>query len=62
MRNRNQIEEACEQYEDGRMPRRAFLQRLAALGATAGVAKFIALSPLGATRALAAVAGPEERA
>jgi multiple sugar transport system substrate-binding protein len=62
MRNRNQIEEACEQYEDGRMPRRAFLQRLATLGATAGVAKFIALSPLGATRALAAVAGPEERA
>ncbi len=62
MRNRQKIEEICEQYEDGRMPRRDFLRRMTAFGVTMGIAKFVAVSPLGATKALAAVSGPEERA
>ncbi|MEL6318375.1 MAG: transcriptional antiterminator, partial [Pseudomonadota bacterium] len=44
------------------MPRRAFLQRLGALGLATGAANFIAQSPLGATKAFAAISGPEERA
>ena len=62
MRNRSTIEEVCEQYEDGRMARRAFLRRLGALGVTTAIANVIAQSPLGATKALAAIAGPEDRA
>jgi len=31
MRNRNKMEEACEQYADDRMPRRDFLRRMTSL-------------------------------
>ena len=61
-RDRGQIESTCEEFEAGALSRRAFLNRMAALGVTAGVANFISLSPMGATKALAEIAGPEERA
>lgn len=62
MRNRSRIEQVCDQYEAQGLSRRELMRRLTGLGATLGVAKFIAFSPLGARQALAAISGPEERA
>mgnify|MGYP000901114580 CR=1 FL=1 len=59
---KRKIEEACEDFDAGRMSRRKFLTRLTAFGVTAVVANAISLSPLGAVKAFAAITGPEERA
>ncbi|MEO1292197.1 MAG: extracellular solute-binding protein [Pseudomonadota bacterium] len=62
MADRTTIHGTCEEYEHGGMPRRDFLRKMAALGVATGVANFVSMSPLGATKALAAASGPEERA
>ncbi len=62
MTTRNKIEETCEEFEDGAMSRRSFLNKMAVLGISASVANFVSLSPLGATKAFASISGPEERA
>lgn len=61
-RDRNKIDTACGDFDAGGLSRRTFLNRLAMLGVSAGVANFVALSPLGARKAYAAIGGPEERA
>ncbi|HIC82223.1 MAG TPA: extracellular solute-binding protein [Kiloniellaceae bacterium] len=61
-RDRSKIDATCQVFETGGMSRRTFLNRLAILGVSAGVANAVALSPLGARRAYAAISGPEERA
>ncbi|MCR9087826.1 MAG: extracellular solute-binding protein [Rhodobacteraceae bacterium] len=62
MKNHVSIQAACESFDAGLLPRRTFLKSLAALGATASVANYIASSPAGASTALATISGPEERA
>lgn len=62
MKNRTELENACERFDDGQMSRRSFMTTLAALGATTSVANFLVNSPAGASTALAGIAGPEERA
>jgi len=62
MKNLPNIQDACAQFDEGRLSRRHFLKTLAALGATTSVAQFISSSPAGASAALADIAGPEQRA
>lgn len=62
MSHKDNVKSAVNAFENGRMSRRGFMSRMAALGVTTGVANFIVQSPLGATKAFAAVSGPEERA
>jgi multiple sugar transport system substrate-binding protein len=62
MSAKNEIKTAVEYLEAGQMSRRGFLTRMAALGVSTTVANFIVQSPLGATKAWAAISGPEERA
>ncbi|NMC48043.1 MAG: twin-arginine translocation signal domain-containing protein, partial [Desulfovibrio sp.] len=59
---KRKIEKACRKFDTGKMTRRGFLSKLAALGVTAAVANAVSLSPFGAARAWAAISGPEERA
>lgn len=59
---KRKIGKACKKFDAGRMTRRSFLSKLAALGVTAAVANAVSLSPFGAARAWAAISGPEERA
>jgi multiple sugar transport system substrate-binding protein len=59
---KRKIGKACKKFDAGRMTRRSFLSKLAALGGTAAVANAVSLSPFGAARAWAAISGPEERA
>ena len=49
-------------YEKGRIDRRQFLGWMGALGVSFAVANLVSLSPLGATKAWAAIGGSEERA
>ncbi|EFK06986.1 Tat pathway signal sequence domain protein [delta proteobacterium NaphS2] len=58
----NGIEEVLERFDEGGMSRRSFLVKLSALGVSALVANALSLSPLGATKAYAAIKGSEERA
>ncbi|MEM8852179.1 MAG: extracellular solute-binding protein [Pseudomonadota bacterium] len=62
MKNRTELQHAAESYDAGTVNRRTFLRQMAALGVTTAVANVIVQSPLGASKALAAIAGPEERA
>lgn len=61
-KNRNEILDTVAKMDSGAMTRRSFIRKMGALGVTAGVANAVALSPLGARKAWAAVSGPEERA
>jgi multiple sugar transport system substrate-binding protein len=60
--NKDRIEQTLHDYEAGGISRRSFLKQMGLLGVAAAVANAVALSPLGATRAYAAISGPEERA
>ncbi|QJT07917.1 ABC transporter substrate-binding protein [Oceanidesulfovibrio marinus] len=57
-----QIKKVLQKFEKGGMDRRGFLEKMTALGVTAMVANAVSLSPLGATKAFAAIQGSEERA
>jgi len=61
-KNRNQILDTVAKMDSGAMSRRSFIQKMGSLGVTAAVANAVALSPLGARKAWAAISGPEERA
>lgn len=60
--NETQIKKVLQKFEKGGMDRRSFLKKMTALGVTAMVANAVSLSPLGATKAFAAIQGSEERA
>lgn len=62
MSNRDKLKSAAANLDVGSISRRTFMSRMAALGVSTAVANFIVQSPLGASKALAAIAGPEERA
>ena len=61
-KDRLKIEQTIAAYEAGGMTRRGFLGRLGALGVSTAIANVLVQSPLGASRAFAAISGPEERA
>jgi multiple sugar transport system substrate-binding protein len=60
--DRENVEKALSDYDSGKMDRRSFLRRMGLLGVGLVVANAVALSPLGALKAWAAINGPEERA
>jgi multiple sugar transport system substrate-binding protein len=60
--NQSHINGVLQRFESGQMSRRNFLQSLAMLGVSTAIANTVMLSPLGATKAFAAIGGPEERA
>lgn len=62
IKNRNEILDTVAKMDSGALSRRSFLAKMGAMGVTATVANFVALSPLGARKAWAQVSGPEERA
>lgn len=59
---KSRIEAVLEGYDSGQLNRRGFMRSLSALGISTGVANAVLQSPLGATKAFAAISGPEERA
>lgn len=59
---REQIDGVLKRFDNGGVSRRNFLKSLGALGVTSAIANTVMLSPLGARKAFAAIAGPEERA
>ncbi|MDR1777194.1 MAG: extracellular solute-binding protein [Desulfovibrio sp.] len=62
MHSTPEIQTALEKYENGVLSRRAFLRRMGILGVGFAAANAVSLSPLGATKAWAAINGAEERA
>ncbi len=62
MSKRENLKSAVNDLESGALTRRTFLARASALGVSTAVANFIVQSPLGASKAYAAISGPEERA
>lgn len=62
VKDKQQVKSTLEQFDAGGMSRRDVLRRLGYLGVSTAVANFVVQSPLGATRAFAAISGPEERA
>ncbi|EGB13315.1 extracellular solute-binding protein family 1 [Pseudodesulfovibrio mercurii] len=62
METNAKLEKTLKEYESGGMTRRSFLKTMTTLGVAAAVANAVALSPLGAVKAFAAISGPEERA
>ena len=60
--NRDEIKNVLGKFEAGEMDRRSFVQSLGLLGVSTFVANAVMQSPLGATKAFAAIGGPEERA
>lgn len=61
-RNKTEILDLCGRFESGELNRRNFLRSMSLFGVSAVVATTIAESPFGATKAFAAITGPEERA
>lgn len=59
---RTEIDSLCAKYDAGGVSRRTFLKQMCALGVTTVIANAVSISPLGATKAYAAISGPEERA
>ena len=57
-----EIRKAIGEYESGEIDRRSFLRSLTLLGVSTFVANAVVQSPLGASKAFAAIGGPEERA
>jgi len=62
MSKRENLKSVVNDLESGALTRRTFLARASALGVSTAVANFIVQSPLGASKAYAAISGPEERA
>lgn len=60
VRDKQQVKSTLEKFEAGVMSRREVMRRLGYLGVSTAVANFVLRSPLGATRAFAAISGPEE--
>ncbi len=60
--NRDEIKDVLGKFEAGQIDRRSFVQSLGLLGVSTFVANAVIQSPLGATKAFAAIGGPEERA
>jgi len=58
----SKIVSTLKEYDAGGCTRRSFLKKLGALGVATAVANAVAISPLGALEAYAAIKGPEERA
>ncbi len=58
----SEIKDVLGRFESGQMSRRGFMRSMALLGVSTAVANAVMQSPLGATRAFAAISGPEERA
>jgi multiple sugar transport system substrate-binding protein len=61
-KNQEEIQKVLGKFEAGRMDRRSFVQSLGLLGVSTFVANAVMQSPLGATKAFAAIGGPEARA
>jgi multiple sugar transport system substrate-binding protein len=61
-KNQDEIQNVLGKFEAGQMDRRSFVQSLGLLGVSTFVANAVMQSPLGATKAFAAIGGPEERA
>ncbi len=62
MSKRENLRSAVNDFASGALTRRTFLARASALGVSTAVANFIVQSPLGASKAYAAISGPEGRA
>ncbi|WP_316901188.1 extracellular solute-binding protein [Pseudodesulfovibrio indicus] len=56
------LEKTLKEYDAGGMSRRSFLRTMATLGVATAVANAVAISPLGALNAFAAIKGAEDRA
>ncbi|MDR2442135.1 MAG: extracellular solute-binding protein [Deltaproteobacteria bacterium] len=59
---RETVHDTLKSFETGQIDRRTFLRRMGLFGVGLAVANAVSLSPLGATKAWAAISGPEERA
>ncbi len=62
MPNNREVNEVLHRFETGEMTRRNFARAMTLLGVSTFVTNAVMQSPLGATRAFAAISGPEERA
>jgi len=61
-RNKSEINDLCARFDAGQVSRRGFLKGVTMAGLSTAVATAIVESPLGASKAFAAISGPEERA
>jgi multiple sugar transport system substrate-binding protein len=60
--NQHEIDHVLERFDTGTMSRRSFLRSMSLLGVSTLVSNAVLQSPLGASKAYAAISGPEERA